>query len=308
MEPITLQQRTIVGHAAGPRLLITGGVHGDEFEPLATVRRLMHEFAPEQLRGQVTLVPVVNEPAFERGQRTADDDKDLARTCPGRDDGTITERIAAALARLIRDADYYIDLHTGGTVFQILALAGYTLHADRVVLERQRLMARAFNLPIVWGTSARLEGRSLSVARDANVSAIYVENGGGGTCDPRRVEQNVQGCLNVARALGMLDGATAASQVRYVVEDDRDQSGHLQVQCNAPCAGYFEPAVTLGQTVERGQTIGHIVDPLGNRLAAITAYQAGTVLLLHSFPSVRVGDPLVVILPVTAPGEASFPR
>lgn len=308
MEPVTLQQRTIVGHAAGPRLLITGGVHGDEFEPMATARRLLRAFVPEQLRGQVTLVPVVNEPAFQRGQRTAEDDKDLARTCPGRDDGTTTERIAAALARLIRSADYYIDLHTGGTVFQMLALAGYTLHTDRAVLERQRQMAQAFNLPIVWGTSGRLEGRSLSVARDANVPAIYVENGGGGTCDPWRVEQNVQGCLNVARVLGMCDGDAGESQVRYVVEDDRDQSGHLQVQCNAPCAGYFEPLVALGQVVERGQTVGHIVDPLGERCEAISAYQAGTVLLLRTFPSVRTGDPLVVILPIAAPGEVSFPQ
>ena len=88
----------------------------------------------------------------------------------------------------------------------MLPLAGYTLHADEGVRERQRSMARAFNLPVVWGTSARLNGRSLSVARDVRVPAIYVENGGGGGCDPHRVEQNVQGCLNVARVLGMLDG------------------------------------------------------------------------------------------------------
>jgi predicted deacylase len=322
MEPVMLQQRTVVGHAAGPRLLITGGVHGDEFEPMAAVRRLLRVLAPERLRGQVTLVPVVNEPAFQRGQRTAEDDKDLARTCPGRDDGSTTERVAAALARLIHSADYYIDLHTGGTVFQMLALAGYTLHDDRSVLERQRLMARAFNLPIVWGASARLEGRSLSVARDAKVPAIYVENGGGGTCDPLRVEQNVQGCLNVAQALGMLDGDAAESPlragesplpagespVRYFVEDDRDESGHLQVQCQAPCAGYFEPLVALGQTVERGQVIGQIVDPLGDRPEAIRAYETGIVLLLRSFPSVRPGDPLIVILPITTPGEVSISR
>src|SRR5579872_2858676 len=120
--------RTITGSQPGPHLLITGGVHGDEFEPMVTVRRLTKEVDPTQLRGRLTLVPVVNEPAFARGRRTADDEKDLARTCPGRDDGTITEQIAAALSRLIRSADYYIDLHTAGTVFQMLSLAGYSIH------------------------------------------------------------------------------------------------------------------------------------------------------------------------------------
>src|SRR5688500_13219448 len=111
---IELTHKVVSGGQPGPRLLITGGVHGDEYEPMAAVRRLIGELDPSALRGTVTLVPVVNEPAFARCARMADDGLDLARTCPGRDDGSITERIAAALARLIRGADYYIDMHTAG--------------------------------------------------------------------------------------------------------------------------------------------------------------------------------------------------
>ncbi len=79
----------------------------------------------------------------------------------------MTERTAFALSQLIRVADYYIDLHTGGTKLCVSPMTGYMLHSDSGILEQQRKMARAFNLPIVWGTSASLEGRSLSVARDA---------------------------------------------------------------------------------------------------------------------------------------------
>jgi hypothetical protein len=32
--------------------------------------------------------------------------------------------------KLIRSADYYIDLHTGGTEFSIYPLAGYMLHPN----------------------------------------------------------------------------------------------------------------------------------------------------------------------------------
>ena len=42
------------------------------------------------------------------------------------------------MSRLIRSADYYIDLHTGGALFDISPLAGYVLHADQTVLDRQR--------------------------------------------------------------------------------------------------------------------------------------------------------------------------
>ena len=31
------------GHTAGKHLLITGGVHGDEFEPMAAIRRVIVE-------------------------------------------------------------------------------------------------------------------------------------------------------------------------------------------------------------------------------------------------------------------------
>src|SRR3989440_9020958 len=105
---------------------------------MAALRLLSRRLRPEGLRGRVTLVPVVNEPAFQLGQRTAADRLDLGRTCPGRADGSVTEQIAHALSALIRSADYYIDLHTGGTRLCVLPLVGYTLHRDPAVLSAQR--------------------------------------------------------------------------------------------------------------------------------------------------------------------------
>src|SRR4051794_27233422 len=103
---VELAARTIRGaRGDGPHVLITAGVHGDELEPMVAVRRLMHAIDATELRGSVTLVPVVNAAAFARGTRTADDGLDLARVCPGRADGSVTERAAAALSQLITSAD-----------------------------------------------------------------------------------------------------------------------------------------------------------------------------------------------------------
>lgn len=303
-----LQQTTVAGREPGPHLLVLGGVHGDEFEPMRAARRLIKELDPATLRGRVTVVPVVNEAAFARGQRTGDDQQDLARACPGREDGSPTERLAFALSALIRTADYLIDMHTAGSRYRILPLAGYTLHPNPRVLDLQRQMARAFNLPIVWGTNPRFNGTTLSVARDAEIPAIYVENGGEATYDRGRVRQNVEGCLRVACVLGMLDVPTPPNQVRYVVEDDRDHSGHLQRQHPAPRAGFFERAVELGDVVAPGQVIGRVVDPLGQDAVEAAAAHEGTVLFLRVFPSVQQGDCLASLLPVTAPGEYVFPR
>lgn len=298
VDPIQLAQRSISGEAGdGPHLLITAGVHGDEFEPMAAVRRLIATLDARQLNGRVTLVPVVNEFAFRRGARTAEDGLDLARTCPGRADGSVTERVADALSRLIRTADYYIDLHTGGTQFAIVPLAGYVLHPNPRVLDAQRRMAKAFDLPLVWGTTPNLQGRSLSVARDGNVPAIYVEHGGGGGCDPAKVADLLAGCTNVMSELGLFRAhAPPPSRVRQVIEDDREQSGHLQINHPSPASGFFDPAVTLGQMIESGQPLGEVVDPLGEAPLSVAAAHSGIVAVLRSSRSVQAGDSLATVV------------
>jgi len=296
VEPVVLKKRVITGRADGPHLLITGGVHGDEFEPMAAIRRLMRAVDGRVLRGTLTLAPVVNEAAYHRESRCAEDGKDLARTCPGRSDGTITERIAFALSELIEAADFYIDLHTGGTTIDILPLVGYMMHPDSAVLEKHRMMAHAFNLAIVWGTASNLDGRSLSVARDAKVAAIYAEYGGGARCNPLGVDAYVDGCLNVMGMLGMIDRVQPPSRVEHFIEDERSGSGYLQVQNIAPMSGFFESRVKLGDYVQAGQVVGMMCDPLGERVEEVKVLQTGIVLTIKSFSHVREGDGVVVVL------------
>lgn len=301
-EAVQLKTRTFQGEEEGPHFVITGGVHGDECEPVFAIHALTELFAAKQergelgLRGRVTLVPCVNEAAFWRGARTAEDGLDLARTCPGKPDGSITERTAHALSELIRQADYYIDLHTGGTIYDIFPLAGYCIHKDPAILETQRRMAMAFNLPLVWGTTPNLNGRSLSVARDANVPAIYCEYGG--RWNGQRQDATsayFEGCLNVMAAMGMIDHAFDSGQVRHVVEDPRDSSGHLQVQHPAPIDGLFVPLAYLGDLIEKNAVFGEIVNPFTGQREVVRSLQTGVVLLLRAMPTVKKGDALLAV-------------
>lgn len=273
----------IKGKEPGPHVLITGGVHGDEYEPMAAVRKLISILKAEKLRGRVTLVPVVNESAYRLGQRTGDDGRDLGRTCPGRADGSSTERAAHDLSALIRSADYFMDLHTGGARLSVHPLTGYTLHRDPGVLAKQRRMARAFGLPVIWGTDPSFEGRSLSVARDANVPAIYAEYHGGGVWDPAGVESYVCGCLNVLGDVGVVDRSPVCPQKEpLVVEDPRPGSGHMQVNHPSPMEGFFEPAVELGQWVKTGDVLGIVTDLVGERVETIRSRYSGMMLVIHS--------------------------
>jgi predicted deacylase len=292
------QLQTIVlgGRQHGPHLLITGGIHGDEFEPPLAIRRLASRRELSDLRGTLTLVPVVNEAAFALGQRTGEDGFDLARTCPGRPAGSVTEQAAHALTGLIQRADSYIDLHTGGTALAVWPMAGYMLHTRTDVLEKQRGLAQAFNLPLVWGTDPNLDGRSLSVARDADVPAIYAEYEGGGRCSLKGIEAYVEGCLNVMAHLGMIDRPSSPRVVQFVVEDSRPRSGHMQRCYPSPQAGCFEPSVALGQRVAIGDFLGHVSNPLTGEHCEVRSKQMGRVLALRTFPLVKLGDSLAVIV------------
>lgn len=298
---LELKQRQFTAFHPGPHLLITGGVHGDEFEPIAAIRRLIDLFdrqdpSVRSYQGKITFVPVVNEAAFLRGHRCADDGLDLARTCPGRPDGSITEQTAWALSELIRAADYYIDLHTGGTELSVYPLAGYCMHDNEAVLNVQRRMARAFNLPVVWGTSAKLEGRSLSVARDANVPAIYCEYLGAATCSSAGVDAYVQGCLNVMTELGMLQRPRPECRVEHVVENREPSSGHMQICNPSPITGYFETHVKLGDQVRQGDTLGMVYPLEGGPGRAVPATESGILIVLRTFPRVKAGESVGVVM------------
>ena len=300
---VKLRQHQFRGDASGPHLLITGGVHGDEFEPIAAIRRLAGILETTPLdRGAITLVPCVNKDAFLLGRRCGSDGLDLARTCPGRPDGSVTEQAAHALSQLIRAADFYIDLHTGGTEFSIVPLAGYVLHSDPDVLDQQRRMARAFGLPIIWGTSPEVEGRSLSVARDANVPAIYCEYGGAASCSTAGIEDYINGCLNVLSLLEMIDRPPSDPPTQKVVEDLRPASGHLQICNPSPVDGFFESAVRLGDEIAADAPIGKVSDLHSDKSHVICSQHSGLVLMLRTFPRVRTGDSVGVVL-ATEPGS-----
>ena len=295
-DSIKLKSITITGNSPGPKLLILGGIHGDEFESMWAIRRLKETLVPDALNGSITLIPIVNEGAFWLGQRTAEDGLDLARTCPGKENGSTTEQVAFLVSKLIRESDYLIDLHSGGLVSKFYPTVGYMLHDDSEVLEMQQKMADAFNMPVVWGTNARHEGRTLSIARDALIPAIYSEWLGSGDCDPEGVEAYYEGCLNVMGVLGIIKRAQSPSRIRYRVEDDREGSGHIQLNYPSPFFGFFEPCVELMEPVEPGDVLGIVTDALGDRREQIVSSQTGHILVIRTFNRVYEGDTLAAIL------------
>lgn len=97
----------------GPRVLVVGGIHGDEPSGALAAAALAGGAAPA--RGRLTVLPQANPEALAAGQRSAPRPgaRDLNRAFPGSGDGADARRAAEVFA-LARDADLVLDLHEEG--------------------------------------------------------------------------------------------------------------------------------------------------------------------------------------------------
>lgn len=292
---------TVIGAEEGPTLLVLAGVHGDEYEGIAAIPQVYRAIKPHDLRGRLLMTPVCNMPAYEARQRASPiDGLNLARVFPGAVDGTITRQIAWWLTqKLLAQADFLIDLHTGGIAYEIPTLIGYA-HDDGELGRASQAAAEAFGAPVVWGHPLPLPaGRSISAATAMGIPSLYSEAPGGGRCDPDVVACFRDGVLNVMTHLGMINRAPRQRRLTHHLLGD----GNLDTVIDAPVAGFFQPEVSLLENVKRSQRLGAILDLTGAELAPVKADIDGVVIMLRGIPPVQVGDGVAHITQPYHPGE-----
>ena len=301
----TIKSFRIESKAPGPHVLLAAGVHGDEYEPMLTALELINELPQILISGSVTVVPVVNVTAYNTSSRYGEDNLDLARICPGNPNGSASEKNAFEISTLIKESDYLIDMHTGGLAHYIYPMAGFTLHPSLEILEKQRALALAYNMPVIWGTDHHPNGRTLSVARDENIPAIYLEYAGGSGTRKEVVKTYKEGFINVLKYLKMTqgDGEISAPEKRFWVEDSRPDSGYFQGKMPCPSDGIFVCEKTPGDQIKDGELFGKIVDPFTGNSTTILADMEGMVLSVRISVHVKRGDALGSILPIVGRGK-----
>jgi len=283
----------VTGQTPGPTLVVTASVHGDEYEGVEAIPQVFQQVEPAQVRGKLVMAPVCNMPAYEAATRSSPlDGLNLARVFPGDPKGTVTQRIAHWIReKLLRHADFYIDLHSGGVAYNIPTLIGY-VHDDGELGQRSQAGARAFGAPVLWGHPLPVApGRTVSAATDLGVPWLYTEAPGGGYARPDDVACFVQGVINVMRWLEMLDGAPQPRPMTHHLFGD----GNLDQVIDATAAGFFRAEVNLLDPVTAGQRLGVVRDLFGQVVQEVTADQDGVVIMLRRFHRVHVGDGLAQI-------------
>lgn len=276
----------------GPTLVVTGGTHGDEYEGQIAISALARNLEPEQIRGRLILLPMVNFPAAQAGLRASPiDDGNLNRLFPGNAHGTPSEMIAHYVEEVLMPlADYAVDLHSGGcSLFYpptLLRGQGRSPEEKATLMKMQE----AFDLPYAWvftsgGGRNSTARTAMGAANRKGVVNVMAELGGGGGVTPAILRRTERGLRRLLHTLGMFP--------EY--EPDATQGTrelHARGTVYAYQDGLFEALKAIGDDVGEGETVGLIHHPDTPLQAPdeITSPYAGIVLCQRAMAQVVRGD------------------
>lgn len=281
---------TINGRQDGPSVTIIGGIHGCEYVSIRAAVRLARELDPDEVRGQVLVVPIVNLQAF--WERTAFvnpyDGKNPNRVFPGLATGTFSEQLAYfTFETFIKGRDAFIDLHGGDIVEELIPFSIYSADAAPEVSRRSKEMAEAFGLPY---TVARREepgalaGMTQLAAARAGTPGLIAEAGGIGQLTLDDVQLLVDGSRRALQVAGTLPGTPSSPGTHLL-----DHFNWLYSQQG----GFWISEVLPGDEVQPGQQLGQILSLLGDPVETVRAATGGVVIFRTTSAAVKPGGLLL---------------
>lgn len=287
-----------VKNGTGPTVLLTGGVHGDEYEGPVAVSRLAARLDPGEVQGRVIMMPAVNIPAAMNGTRLSPvDDLDMNRCFPGDPKGSFSRMLAHFMDSVILPmADVSVDLHTAGHSGDTALSTNMHHIADPDMMQRTVDAAAAFGAPynVVFGGVDEGATFTSCVERRGKLS-LGTELGGWGRVSVEGVRVARRGCDNILKHFGLIEGTPESEPgggTRHMTVSG--QGGYAF----APAAGLFEPANVVGQSVRAGAPAGwlHFVEDVDNPPREVRYGRDGILWFSAGPGRVARGDTVAVVM------------
>ena len=281
---LTMPVRVIRGIKPGPTLFVCAAIHGDEINGVEIIRRILRLKGLAKMSGTLILVPVVNVFGFIAHSRYLPDRRDLNRSFPGSEKGTLAARLADLFMKeVFSKSTHGIDLHTGSR-----SRSNFPNTRARFDDKAGKEMAVAFGAPVVLDAPLR-PGSLRQAVSELKIPIMVYEGGEDLRFDEVAIKAGVRGVRSVMRFIGMLPGEPSSVQP-FLAESSR--------WVRAPVGGIFRASARLGQRVQKGDQLGVVADPLGDQEAPVEASVAGIIIGANMLPLVNEGGQLFHIAKV----------
>lgn len=279
---VAMPVQVIRGKKPGPALFVSAAIHGDELNGVEIIRRLLRLPVLKRLRGTLFAIPIVNVYGFIQQSRYLPDRRDLNRSFPGSERGSLAARVAYQfMHEIVEQSTHGIDLHTGAihrtNLPQIRANIDDSQTAD---------LAHVFGVPVIL--NADLRDNSLrEAAAEKGIPMLLYEAGEALRFDEVSIRAGLKGITNVMRHLEMLPPSRSRRQ-----REHKPLYARASSWVRAPAGGILRTMVPLGGSVEKDQLLGILADPFGEHEMEIQAPCDGIVIGRTNLPLANEGDAL----------------
>ncbi len=283
-----------IKHGTGPTVLFVGGNHGGEYEGPVALLKLSRSLEAEQIQGRVILLPALNLPAVQAGERVSPiDHLDMNRSFPGKHNGTVTQLIAHYVHQTILPlCDAVIDLHAGGFSLDLLPYNSMHYLPDPIQREETLAALKAFNAPVSL-VMREFVGEGLLDYAVEGMGKIFLcaEIGGANRLTPATLQIAETGVRNILNHFHILDGPLPASTTRLMEIPEPEYYAY------ANSFGIYEVFLTLNSPVVAGQPVGqvHYPDDPAREPEVIVAQRTGTLVGTRGPGFVQRGDCVAAI-------------
>lgn len=272
------------GRRNGPVLFISAAIHGDELNGIEVIRRVLAHKSIAKIAGTLIAIPVVNSYGLIQQSRYLPDRRDLNRSFPGSQKGSLAARLAHLFVEeVVSKCTHGIDLHTGAVHRSNLPQIRADLDDDET-----RKLAESFGVPVLLNASLR-DGSLRGACKEYGISVLLYEAGEALRYDESSIRAGVTGVMNVMRTLGMLPASRRKGRAYepYIARKS--------VWVRATESGMMRMIVSQGEHVAKGELLGYIDDPYSGGQHAVNATHEGVVIGRLELPMVHEGDAVVHI-------------
>jgi len=277
--PTNLPIRVLRGKKDGPIVFVSAAIHGDELNGIEIIRRLRKLNILNKLKGTLILVPIVNVYGIMNLSRYLPDRRDLNRSFPGSEKGSLASRVAKIFFdEIVNRCDLGIDLHTA------------SIHKSNLPQVRTNIdneytfkLAKSFQAPVVLHSELR-DGSLRSVAQDAGIPILLYEAGEALRFDEFSIRIGVKGIINVLREMDMLPHLNNKRNTKTPIITRNS----TWIRSNE--SGMLRTIKALGDTVKKDEIIAYIDEPLGDDSFEVRALFDGVIIGKSEIPLVQEGD------------------